>query len=226
MRWAIVLAALLAGCSGESEVERRSIPLIPVAYAETLDTSPSASRPFKASFIREARLIWGLRWPLTLASQIGQESAWNPNATSRVGAKGLGQFMDTTAEYMGRSFPELGPASQYNPEWSLRAHQRYMRDLWNDTQPMGPGSMDACSRIAFATVSYNQGPGNTIKDRRYAQQTGRDPNRWFGQVALLSAPGRASWAHAESRGYVANIVERQRTYAAWGGQFMCAEVVA
>ncbi len=73
---------------------------------------------------------------------VGQESSWNPQATSSVGAKGLCQLLDGTARDMGVGDP-------YDPAQSLEGGARYLRRMLD----MNGGDP------ARALASYNAGFG-------------------------------------------------------------------
>ena len=77
-----------------------------------------------------------------ISAVIAQESAGNPYAVSRAGAKGLMQLMDSTAR-------DLGVSQPFSPEANIHGGVRYLRqmlDTWNGDE-----------RLALA--SYNAGPG-------------------------------------------------------------------
>ena len=76
---------------------------------------------------------------------IETESAWNPNAVSGAGAKGLAQFMDPTAAEFG--------VSPYNPQSAIDGAAKYLKyltDFFN-------GDM------RLAIFAYNGGMGNIQK---------------------------------------------------------------
>ena len=96
----------------------------------------------------EAAQLHGLPVAGYLA-QIGQESAWNPNAVSPVGAMGLAQFMPATWAEFGN---EQNP---FDPAASLDAGARYMVWIRQWLQRQGlEGSWDQ------VLASYNWGIGN------------------------------------------------------------------
>lgn len=70
---------------------------------------------------RQKARQYGVPEDLFLA-QISQESSWNPRATSPKGAMGLAQFMPPT-------FASYSSGDPYDPETSLDAGARHMRDL-------------------------------------------------------------------------------------------------
>lgn len=79
------------------------------------------------------------------------ESAFNPKAVSRVGAKGLWQFMFYTGKQYGlvaNSYID----ERFDPMKSTHAAMKYLRDLYNFFQ-----SWD------LAIAAYNCGPGNVKK---------------------------------------------------------------
>lgn len=86
--------------------------------------------------------------PEVIAAQIEQESGWNPDATSPVGAQGIAQFMpETAAEY------DLDPS---DPQASIEALGRYMADLQDEVSPYAD---DAHELTELVLASYNAGPG-------------------------------------------------------------------
>ncbi|MBI3926945.1 MAG: lytic transglycosylase domain-containing protein [Armatimonadetes bacterium] len=83
--------------------------------------------------------------PLLLASLIAQESGFEPQAVSPVGAMGLGQLMPETAEL-------LGVADPWDPRENLRGAARYLSwqlERWEDS----------ADPVSLALASYNAGPG-------------------------------------------------------------------
>ncbi len=79
------------------------------------------------------------------------ESAFNPKATSRVGAKGLWQFMFRTGKQYGLKANNYID-ERFDPQKSTQAAIRYLRDLYKFFQ-----SWD------LAIAAYNCGPGNVKK---------------------------------------------------------------
>jgi len=95
-----------------------------------------------------------------VAGVIRQESAFNPKAESRAGARGLMQLMPPTAQEMAH---RLGlpyrTADLYDPRISLRLGTAYLRELLDDFH----------GNLELALASYNGGP-NRIE--RMWQQAG------------------------------------------------------
>lgn len=155
---------------------------------------------------------YGFDWRL-LAAQAYQESRFNPNATSWVGALGLFQVMPAT----GRS---LGFTNLTDPDEGTHAGVKYMAKLVRDLDPKIPPKQ----RIRFALAAYNAGIGHLIDARRIARERGLDPNKWFGNVekAMLELEKPAVYRKARfgyCRGsepvkYVSNI---QTLYGSYVG---------
>ena len=87
--------------------------------------------------------------PSLVAGVIYTESSFNPNATSRVGARGLMQIMPGTgreiAEKLGEPFEE---ANLYDPETSIRYGCFYLRQQLDRFD----------QNVAVTLAAYNAGP--------------------------------------------------------------------
>lgn len=162
--------------------------------------------------IKKYAAQYKLDWRL-MAAQAYQESRFNPNAKSWVGALGIFQVMPATGKEMG--FTKLK-----EPEIGTHAGIKYMHrmiDMFEPTLPLK-------QRVRFALASYNAGRGHVIDARRLARQKGWDPDKWFGNVEkamlLLKERKYARKArHGYCRGdepvqYVSKIQSRYDAYAA------------
>lgn len=101
-------------------------------------------------------------WRL-LASQVYQESRFDPKSNSWAGATGLMQIMPGTAA-------ELGVTKPYDPEQNIMAAMRYLRSLYNKF----PGISDSIQRLKFTMASYNCGYGHVLDAQRLAAKAGLD----------------------------------------------------
>ncbi len=154
---------------------------------------------------------YDLDWRL-LAAQAYQESRFDPNAESWVGAQGLFQVMPATGA-------ELGFRDLKDPEQGTHAGVKYMAGLIQQFEPTLPLK----ERVRFALASYNVGRGHVLDARRLAREQGWDADKWFGNVAkamlLLQEDRYARRArHGYCRGeepvaYVSQIQTRYDAYA-------------
>lgn len=175
---------------------------------------PRRAYQYRSTLIRCARAEWGLSAPTaTFAAQVHQESLWNPNAQSHVGAGGLAQFMPSTARWLPEVAPQTGEPAPFNPGWALRALAAY--NLWHWNRIVGS---TPCDHMAMTLSAYNGGLGWLRRDLRLAKTKGLDPTRWWDQVETVNA-GRAKWAIRENRGYPRRILlmlEPLYEAARWG----------
>lgn len=109
----------------------------------------------------------GWDWRL-LASQVYQESRFDPRAKSWAGALGLLQLMPGTAR-------EYGVSDPYAPEDNVRGAVHFLADLTDRWSKRIPDERD---RLSFVLASYNCGPGHVDDAQRLAEKYGGDPLRW------------------------------------------------
>ncbi len=95
--------------------------------------------------------------PRLVVAMIIAESGFNPNATSRVGAAGLGQLMPGTARALGVDNP-------YDPVKNLAGSVNYLRsrlDTFADRAMPGGGL--SLEQASYALAAYNAGTGAVKK---------------------------------------------------------------
>ncbi len=158
-----------------------------------------------------SQLNWD--WRL-LASQIYQESQFDPKAKSWAGAQGLMQLMPAT----GREF---GVKNVHDPADNIATGTKYLKWLeryWRDIP-------DSTEQLKFILASYNAGPGHVEDARNLARKFGKDPNIWHGHVEeyILKKSQEKYFNHPivkygycrgeEPVGYVNKILGRYQDYA-------------
>ena len=112
-------------------------------------------------------------WRL-LASQIYQESGFDPTASSWAGAGGLMQIMPSMAE-------DLGVENRSNPEQSIRGGTKFLDRLWNNFEEVE----DSVQRIKFTLASYNCGYYHVLDAQKLAEMNDLDKYRWDDNVAEM-----------------------------------------
>lgn len=140
----------------------------------------------------------GLDWRW-MKAQVATESAFNPNAVSPVGAKGLSQFMNAT-------FNDVVKRSGYiqddifNPRWNLAAQAWYDKKLYNTWR----SKRTELSRIQLMMCSYNSGLKYPLNAQKLCIASGKkDCNEW--SAIRIYAPNVRGWIYNESLHYVQKI---------------------
>lgn len=156
----------------------------------------------------------GWDWRL-LAAQAYQESGFDHEAVSYMGALGLMQLMPQTARSVGVSV-----SSAFDPEINIRGAVRLISELDRHYSSV----RNPNERIKFILAAYNGGAGHIDDARILASKHGSDPNRWTGSVDMyvlrLSQPEYFNDADVrygfmrgtETYNYVISIIERWNSY--------------
>lgn len=115
----------------------------------------------------------GWDWRL-IASQIYQESGFDPQASSWAGAEGLMQIMPSMAE-------DLGVENRSDPEQSVRGGTKFLERLWNNFEAVE----DSVQRIKFTLAAYNCGYYHVLDAQNLAEMNNLDKYRWDDNVAEM-----------------------------------------
>lgn len=165
------------------------------------------------NLFKSAQGITGWDWRL-LAAQCYQESAFDPNARSYVGAQGLMQLMPATARELG-----LKPEEVFLPERNVDAAARYIARLSQAFSDIRQPE----ERIKFVLASYNGGSFHIRDAMALARKYGHDTQRWE-EVApyVLALQQRKFFTDSvvkngymigsETVNYVQNILQRWHDY--------------
>lgn len=160
----------------------------------------------------------GWDWIL-VKSLVYQESMFNVNNKSWVGASGLMQLMPATAK-------ELGVTDVHDPEQNIRAGCKYLKRMYSywDEIP------DSIQRTKFAMASYNCGYGHIKDAQNLAIKNGKDSLNWDNGVDffVLNLNKREYYndevvEYGYARGsepyeYVKDIFERYKNYKTFADQ--------
>ena len=153
----------LSTCNMDSiYVERLNALMSPIPLEYNRDVRTAIERYTSSSFSRimsfayyyfpmleEELILAGM--PVELRALAIVESGLNPLATSRMGAKGLWQFMPSTGKEYGLEINSLVD-ERCNPRLATKAACRYLKTMYN-----------LYGDWTLAIASYNCGPGNVNK---------------------------------------------------------------
>jgi membrane-bound lytic murein transglycosylase F len=151
-------------------------------------------------------------WRL-VASQVYQESKFDPRVSSWAKASGLMQLMPKTAE-------SLGVTNRADPEQSIKGGTKYLNQMWKNFEQV----TDSIQRIKFALASYNCGLGHVLDAQNLAEEKGLNRYLWDDNVEnivlKLSKPDYYNHSVVkygyvrglEPYNYVKQIFERHQHY--------------
>src|SRR3990167_3624515 len=134
-------------------------------------------------YLDAASAKWGIP-TLLLSAQISQESGFNPNAVSPAGAKGISQFIDSTAKAYG--------VNQFDVQSSIEGQAHFMSDL-----------IKRHGTEERALSAYNSGRPDAYLDPKFAKgETFNYVNR------VMSKMGKTAQRQSPITGAQAPIAQR------------------
>ena len=128
--------------------------------------------------------------PYIAAGLIRQESVFNPNAISRVGARGLMQLMPATGQLISKrqGTGAITAADLYNPVLNIKLGMNYLAQMIGEF-----------GRIEYAAAAYNAGPGRA--QRWIAERGTMDIEDWIENIPF-----------SETRGYIQGVLRYAANY--------------
>ena len=163
------------------------------------------------NLVKQYSSQYGFDWKL-ITAQMYQESRFNPNAKSWVGAQGLLQVMPKTGK-------EFGFTNLKEPKTGLHAGIKYMQWVQNRFD----SELPVKDRMWFTLAAYNAGIGHVRDARRLARRMGWNANRWFNSVERAMLLLRLKKYYRQSRygfvrgrepvHYVRNIKQHYEAYS-------------
>lgn len=171
-----------------------------------LDTEDYGRFETVAKFFAEYGEQYGVD-ALLVAAQGYQESRLDQSMRSHAGAIGIMQLLPTTAADKSVGIPDISTAEN-NIHAGIKyldyIRNTYFADLAHDRQ----------NQTLMAMASYNAGPNRIRALRKKAAEQGYDPDRWFGNVEVVTARDVGK----EPVQYVANIYKYYVAYRLAGTQ--------
>ena len=150
---------LLLKSKARNEVDESLVAISQIANLPTLALKMGATQRLYTNSVIPAALYPVPRWApeegftidrALIYAVMRQESGFNPNAVSGVGAIGLMQIMPDTGKRLGYEPRELR-----DPETAMSAGQKYLKTL------MGLRMVD--DDVLLTAIAYNAGPGSLQK---------------------------------------------------------------
>jgi membrane-bound lytic murein transglycosylase MltF len=194
------LKKMLDGFVRENRVGTLITNMLLTQYTEyTGWVKPALERnPFRrfgqlAGLFRTYGLQYDIDW-LLLASFAFQESGFDQDARSHVGAVGVMQVMPSTAADRRVSIENIDVL-----ENNVHAGTKYLALL--RSHYFSDEDLDPTEQMLFTMAGYNAGPNRINRLRRVAESRGLDPNIWFNNVELVVA----AQVGREPINYVSNI---------------------
>ncbi len=162
-----------------------------LAYEDTLQFHQdlAARLPQYRAWFEEASQQTGIDWRLLAA--IGyQESKWDPEAHSAMGASGMMMLTSGTADSLG--VEDRGDAHE-----SILAGARYFQEVREKV----PAHIPEPDRTWLAIAAYNVGYGHVEDARRLAQMRGKNPDSWLDVREQLPLLADETWYDRLKHGF-------------------------
>ena len=174
----------------------------------------AAALPYLDEIRASSQFYFGVPAPVpVITAQIAQESRFDPDARSPVGAMGIMQFMPGTAKWAAQA-GGFGIAAPLDPSWAIKAGVWYDRFLYDRVQaPKTP-----CDRWLFTLSAYNGGE-RWVQKR---QSLSTDPGSWAATGPIN--PGITKNNQAENSQYGPRIVYVLQPKFVALGQPVCIRV--
>jgi len=162
-----------------------------LAYADNLQFHQdlAARLPQYRAWFEEASQQTGVDWRLLAA--IGyQESKWDPEAQSGMGAAGVMMLTSNTAD-------SLGVEDRADAHENILAGARYFQEV----RAKVPAHIPEPDRTWLAIAAYNVGYGHVEDARRLAQMRGKNPDSWLDVREQLPLLADESWYDRLKHGF-------------------------
>lgn len=180
------LRALLNGFVDENQAGTLVANMLITQYTEytgwaraALENNPSEDLLHMADLFRKYGNQYDFDW-LMLASFAFQESGFDQDARSPVGAIGVMQVMPATA-----ADRKVGIEDIDELENNIHAGTKYLSLL--RSHYFSDEALEPTEQMLFTMAGYNAGPNRINRLRRDAEARGLDPNVWFNNVELVVA---------------------------------------
>ena len=212
------LKALLDGFVRENRVGTLVTNMLLKQYTDYIGWAKTALEPRPAGELAKLAALfqkYGTQYEfdwLMLASFAFQESGFDQNARSPVGAIGVMQVMPDTA-----ADPRVGIDDIEDLENNVHAGTKYLSTLRGHY--FADENLVPTQQMLFTMAGYNAGPNRINRLRREAEARGLDPNVWFNNVELVVA----ATVGQEPVKYVSNIYRYYIVYKSAELQFQSEE---
>ncbi len=153
----------------------------PISGPVSVQEEPNLPPKYYTELVKKYSARYHLDWPLVLAV-MKQESQFDKEAISHVGAYGLMQIMPLTQTEL---VDKLGVTDAATPRNNIRAGVYHLRSMYRAFS-----KANGDDRIELALAAYNAGLNRVIAARDIARYLGEDPNHWEVIKSTLSLLSR------------------------------------
>lgn len=140
----MAVLSIIPGIGHEADQQRSATVAIPAQYLDAVTRAGSICPEIT---------------PNLIAAQINQESGWNPDVTSQVGAQGISQFMPGTWASVGVDGDGDGTADVWNPTDAIVTQGHYMCGLVDQIKQAVAAKTITGDVVSLTLAAYNAGLG-------------------------------------------------------------------